>query len=307
MQTKLVFWRKIMTHVPVFYSDDYVLSRYAFDTTRKSKLITDSLVTNPIAGIDVRVPTPLTEKQLEEVHDSTYIRAVRTGTPKELAESQGFAWDAGFFAMVSSSNGGAVAAALASLQGGTAGSLSSGLHHARHKRGDGFCTFNGLVLAAKAALRAGANSVLILDLDAHCGGGTHSLIEQDSRIWQIDVATSSFDEYVPSVQTTLDILYSAKDYLPTVTKRLTEIVHRGPAFDLCIYNAGMDPYEGCDVGGLAGITMEILAAREHLVFDWARKQGMNLAFVVAGGYTGARLSWNELVRLHRMTLQAAVR
>src|SRR5260370_35742530 len=80
--------------------------------------------------------------------------------------------------MVLSANGGAVAAGLAALEQGVAGSLSSGLHHARHARGAGFCTFNGLVIAAREALAAGAASVLILDLDAHCGGGTASLIAE---------------------------------------------------------------------------------------------------------------------------------
>ena len=76
--------------------------------------------------------------------------------------------------MVLSSNGGAVAAGLAALEHGVAGSLSSGLHHARREKGAGFCTFNGLVIAAREALTAGARSVLILDFDAHCGGGTRS-------------------------------------------------------------------------------------------------------------------------------------
>ena len=75
--------------------------------------------------------------------------------------------------MVCASNGGAVAAARAARAGGVAGSLSSGLHHAGRDRGAGFCTFNGLVLAARAALSEGAARVLVLDLDAHCGGGTH--------------------------------------------------------------------------------------------------------------------------------------
>jgi len=50
------------------------------------------------------------------------------------------------------------------------GSLSSGLHHARRTHGAGFCTFNGLALAALTALEvltAGAQRVLILNLDAH--------------------------------------------------------------------------------------------------------------------------------------------
>src|SRR2546429_582741 len=90
--------------------------------------------------------------------DSCPVRrgAVETGLPRDLAESQGFVWGLGLWPMVLASNGGAVAAALAALQEGVAGSLSSGLHHARRGSGAGFCTFNGLVIAARAALAAGA-------------------------------------------------------------------------------------------------------------------------------------------------------
>lgn len=42
--------------------------------------------------------------------------------------------------------------------------------------GAGFCTFNGIAIAAKQALRRGAKRVLIIDFDAHGSGGTHSLI-----------------------------------------------------------------------------------------------------------------------------------
>lgn len=105
--------------------------------------------------------------------------------------------------MVVASTGGAVAAALAALQsGGSAGSLSGGLHHARRERGEGFCTFNGLALAGASALEAGAESVLILDFDAHCGGGTHPLIKDNPRIWQVDVSVDEFDDYTPSERCT---------------------------------------------------------------------------------------------------------
>jgi acetoin utilization deacetylase AcuC-like enzyme len=151
-----------------------------FETTRKAKWIAESLVTAPIDGVQIVAPTPLTEDEVVEVHDSAYVAAVRTGKPRHSAESQGFGWDAQLFPMVLTSNGGAVAAARAALAGErVAGSLSSGLHHARRAYGAGFCTFNGLAIAARAAMAAGARSVLILDLDAHCGGGTHSLISDE--------------------------------------------------------------------------------------------------------------------------------
>src|SRR4030095_4152195 len=168
--------------VTVFYSAQYVGSAYAFETTRKAKWGATSLASLPMRAVELLSPPSLSYKQLVEVHDPAYVDAVQTGLPRSLAESQGFSWDAGLWSMVLASNGGAVAAALAALRSGVAGSLSSGLHHARHGHGAGFCTFNGLALAARAALAAGAASVLILDLDAHCGGGAGSLIAGESRI-----------------------------------------------------------------------------------------------------------------------------
>ncbi|HZC01053.1 MAG TPA: hypothetical protein VE844_06740, partial [Gammaproteobacteria bacterium] len=115
--------------------------------------------------------------------------------------------------MVLASNGGAVAAGLAALENGVAGSLSSGPHHARCGSEAGFCTFNGLVIAASEALAAGVGSVLILDLDAHCSGGTASLIAGEPRIWQIDVSVSGYDSYSSSNRIRLDIVGKSRDYL----------------------------------------------------------------------------------------------
>ena len=134
----------------VFYSPDYVGAGFAFDTTRKAQWIAESLDASPIPGIELVEPEPLERWQIEEVHDPEYVEAVETGNPRSLAESQGFAWDPDLWTMVCASNGGAVAAALAALEDGVAGSLSSGLHHAKYDRGEGYCTFNGLVLAAHA-------------------------------------------------------------------------------------------------------------------------------------------------------------
>jgi len=292
--------------VKVFYSPDYVRSEYAFETTRKAKWIADSLVHDPIAGIEILTPRPLSNDEVLQVHTPEYVEAVRTGTPRGLAESQGFPWNEGLWPMVLASNGGVVEAALAALEDGVAGSLSSGLHHAHGGFGKGFCTFNGLVMAARAALGRDAKEILILDLDAHCGGGTASLIAGGSRVRQLDLSTSSFDAYRGTEQSTLGIVENGRDYLPHLDELLGRLDRRRASFSLCIYNAGMDPFEGCPTGGLAGVTREILAARERRVFGWCRDRRISIAFVLAGGYIGARLTQDELVALHRLTLEAAV-
>ncbi|MCA1554833.1 MAG: hypothetical protein LC737_10680, partial [Chloroflexi bacterium] len=125
------------------------------------------------------------------------------------------------------------------------------------------------------------------------------------RIWQLDIATNTFDIYAPRGQHTLDLVDDAREYLPTVRARLCELAACGPRFDLCLYNAGMDTHATCAVGGLCGITRETLAEREVLVFDWCASHEIPIAFVLAGGYTGVHMTQRALVDLHRLTLQAA--
>jgi acetoin utilization deacetylase AcuC-like enzyme len=286
----------------LFYSPEYAGAAHAFETTRKATWILESMQRHPIEGVVLQIPEPLAIEALLEVHDPAYIEAVRTGEPRRLAESQRFPWDPGLWPMVLASNGGMVAAALAALQDGVAGSLSSGLHHARRHRGHGYCTFNGLVLAAKAALRTGASSVLILDLDAHCGGGTAKMIGDDPRIAQIDVSVCRFDPYEPGGRCQSAIISDAEAYLPTIERFLAE----APDFDLCLYNAGMDPHEHSD-GGLRGITQTVLEERERLVFSWCRDRRIPVAFALAGGYLSKRLDREGLVTLHRLTIEEAAR
>lgn len=206
--------------------------------------------------------------------------------------------------MVLASNGGAVAATGAALRDGVAGSLSSGLHHARRDRGAGFCTFNGLALAAWTARDLGANRVLILDVDAHCGDGTHALTRELEWISHVDVSVNGFDRYEPSPRQSLTIVSEASGYLGAIQEQLARLEELA-RIDLCLYNAGMDPHENCAIGGLPGITAAVLAERERLVFGWCRGRQIPIAFVLAGGYTGGRLDQAGLAALHRLTIEQA--
>jgi acetoin utilization deacetylase AcuC-like enzyme len=274
----------------IFYSPLYTIATYSFERTRKSRW------SEPIVGIDLVAPEPARAAALSRVHDPEYVDAVRTGNPRELAKSQGFDWDSALWKMVCRSNGGVVAAVIEALRAGpVSGSLSSGLHHARRARGAGFCTFNGLVLAARAALDAGAHTVLILDLDAHCGGGTHELIQGDKRIWQMDVAVDDFDRYEPLGNNQLEMVHDGSGYLPTIERKLTWLEREAPRFDICLYNAGMDPFEGCSIGEMQGVTQKVLRDREAAVFSWCRMRGVPIAFVLAGGYLGPELESSGLV------------
>jgi acetoin utilization deacetylase AcuC-like enzyme len=296
------------SELTVFYSPDYAAAAHGFDTTRKAAAIAVSLEQHPIAGVRVEAPEPLTAEQIARVHAPEYVRAVETGTPRGLAESSGFGWDPGLWRAVCASNGGAVAAALHAFRSRrNAGSLSSGLHHAHRDAGAGFCTFNGLALAADALREAGAGRILIVDVDAHMGGGTNELVREIPGVVQVDIAVSwGFDRYrAPEAPGSLTVVESAEAYLGTIERTLHAL--DDTVFDVCLYNAGMDPHEDCDIGGLDGITTDVLRERERWFFEWVAGRQLPVAFVLAGGYASPpRLTNEAVVGLHRLTIEAAV-
>jgi acetoin utilization deacetylase AcuC-like enzyme len=295
-----------MSSLTIFYSPEFCVQGSSYETLQKAAWIAASLERRPIAGVELKAPRALQAEDLLAVHTERYLEAIRTGKPRWQAEAQGFKWCDSLWAAATASSGGAVAASLHALEnGGAAGSLSSGLHHARADVGEGCCTFNGLALAGRAAVAAGARRVLILDFDAHGGGGTWSLLSGDPAFVSLDVCTYDFDR-VPTSRRWRNVLVTRPElYLPTIERELAQIEDVS-SFDLCLYNAGMDPCELSDQG-LPGIKQSALAKREQMVFEWCRANGLPVAFVLAGGYLSPKLDRGGLVSLHRETIQAAAR
>ena len=54
-------------------------------------------------------------------------------------------------------------------------------HHAEPERAMGFCIFNNVAIAARAALEEGLERVLVLDYDAHHGNGTQAAFLHEER------------------------------------------------------------------------------------------------------------------------------
>ena len=292
-----------MSALSIYWGPEYNATDDDFDTLTKAGLVAGLVKENGVPGVRCRQPEAVSVEALEEVHSRDYVDAVRTGEPRSLAEGNNLSWCPRLFDAVRSSTGGMVAAALAALAEGSSGSLSSGLHHARRDRGNGYCTFNGLVLAALAAIVAGAARVLILDLDAHCGGGTASLIEGIGGVEQVDVSVNPFDHYESRPDARL-VMADGHDYLDVVERELRRIEAPG-SFDLVIYNAGMDPHE--QAGGVTGIRSDTLAEREDMVFQWAAGHGLPVAFALAGGYQSGGFTLDDVAGLHLLTIETAAR
>jgi len=229
------------------------------------------------------------------IHDQIYVNAVRTSEPRHLATSQGFPWDLGMYPMAIAHTAGLIAATHEALTNNcTSGSLSSGLHHASHRSGSGYCTFNGLAAAALYAVTAfNAARVLVLDFDAHSGGGTWNIIQRSmpQSVVQIDVSTSLFDTWTPEGESTMT--YSdVEDYRQSIREALDYAKTLKP-FDFVIYNGGMDPIND-------GVQEDVISYRERAVREFIGDTPA--IFALAGGYMSGGATYEDITAWHRMTL-----
>ena len=270
----------------IYYDDDYVLNS-GIETRTKAKPIAELIISEGVSGVELCSPRKATRQELEEVHSPEYLDSLWNGA-QDLLQS------------LLASTGGVLDAVDQALIDGFSASLSSGLHHAKRTHEEGFCYINGLVIAALRALHVHKlTDIGILDLDAHCGGGTFELIGNDARVRLADVSTDSYDSWKSfELRHHLKIVRDANNYLNEVEKALNHLI----GVQLLIYNAGMDPFEGCSIGGLTGITREILQRREKLVADWCRENKVPALFVLAGGYEGPNLDLEGVARLHLLTI-----
>ena len=302
----------------VFWNLDYASSKYAFDTTRKSQNIVNILNQEKHAGIEIADPNDsvevsIVEKLIADNLNDDYVRALRTGQPTSLSRSQGFDWDENIYPMARAHTHGLVASVNeVTTGGGRAGSLSSGLHHASQSSGMGFCTINGIALSAIYAAENGHNT-LILDFDAHCGGGTMKHIYAHKNITQIDVSTNSFDMYsgfseISSSQSDsaigstryvdgLHLLIKCNDgnkYMDCIERALHQAEKLVDDKTLVIYNAGID------VVDTRHIDEEVVAQREHMVSEWI--DGKPAIFALAGGYSSASRDRDSIAKTHILNI-----
>lgn len=285
----------------IFYHPDITKTAYAFDTTRKGADIADYLTGR---GWSITIPQPICVATAKAYHAATYIDALQAGEPRYLAESQGFEWDEMMWRSVTAQSGAMVDAAHYACRHGRAYALSAGFHHARSASGAGFCTLNGLAIATGEILAHYPDrTVIILDADAHCGGGTMNICADWDRLIHLDIHTSGYDAYAPQAPHRRQSVETAEKYLPTLRALLASVEARIKPGDLLVYNAGMDIHEDCRIGGREGITTDIIRQREHYVSEWALAHSLSVAACLAGGYAGGYLTHDTLVELHAMSVE----
>lgn len=267
-------------------------------------------------GVRLVAPTPIEEADLLRVHAPAYVAAVRTGAPRALAESQKFPWSPGLYPAVRLTNGAVLAAARSALQDGVAAAIASGFHHAHRERGEGFCTFNGLVVAAERLRAEGrVRNVAVLDLDLHYGNGTARLAATRPWLRALSVYGNDYCDNCAYRDVTVRQHADGANHwswaLPegcdgatlqaTLAEALPSLL-RGGRPELVLYQAGADPLRDDPYSPLALDRADLLA-RDRTVFAFLRAHGLPVAWTLAGGYTP---DVREVVAVHANTFRAAL-
>jgi acetoin utilization deacetylase AcuC-like enzyme len=215
--------------------------------------------------IEVVQPEPVTCEELCLAHDADYVRGVLSlkranGFGNHLPEvAASLVWTSG--AMLT--------AARLALQEACAVAPVSGFHHACHASGGGYCTFNGLLVAALVLHREGRiRRIGILDFDQHVGNGSSDIIRELHLDW--------IEHY--SAGAWWDEAAQAKRFL----EQIPAIVDRFARCDLLLYQAGADPHVDDPLGGW--LTTAQLRERDRRVFTACRSMRLPIAWNLAGGY-----------------------
>jgi acetoin utilization deacetylase AcuC-like enzyme len=301
--------------IPIFYHPGYFAPIGDSHTMpmRKFGLVADCLKAEPSA--EFHEPAPISMEDLRRVHTEEYIRAIETGEPRALAEEQKFPWSDKLFPAVRLTNGGVLAAAEKALETGLATALASGFHHSHGDHGEGFCTFNGLIVAldslkARGKIKLGA----VLDMDLHYGNGTASLAASRPHVTALsiygndywlnkpykDVETKRHEDGENHFCATLPNGCDEAQMLAILHANIDKLLSRGRP-DLILYQAGADPYMEDPYSPLK-LDHHALKARDKFVFSFCKAHGIPCAWVLAGGYTK---DTSKVVQVHVNTFHAA--
>jgi acetoin utilization deacetylase AcuC-like enzyme len=292
--------------VRAFYSDHFVLplpEGHKFPMAKYSRLRERILAEEIIAPRDLHEAPLAGLDQLRLAHDAGYVEAVVSGTlPQEVQRRIGFPWSPQMVERSRRSVGATIAAARAALDDGAAANLAGGTHHAFADRGEGFCVFNDVAVAARVLQQhRHARRIAIVDLDVHQGNGTAAIFRDDESVFTFSMHGDKnfpFRKEISDLDVPLADGTGDEDYLALLGTHLAEVLNRHQP-DFVFYLAGADPYEGDRLGRLK-LTIEGLRRRDQIVMEACTRARLPVAVSMSGGYA---TDIDAIVTIHANTIR----
>ena len=253
------------------------------------------------------VPPAATDEQLSLCHDPAYLDRVCAGTlTQQEIRRIGFPWSDKMVERSRRSTGATIAAARGALLDGAAANLAGGTHHAFADAGEGFCVFNDAAVAIRTLQTEGQiTRACVIDLDVHQGNGTASIFAGDASVFTLSMhGAKNFPlrKFPSDLDVPLEDFTGDAEYLLRLENALGTLADQAP-FDLAIYLAGADPFEGDRLGRMS-LSKQGLRRRDETVFQWCVQRRLPVAVTMSGGYAPGI---EDIVDIHASTLELAKR
>jgi acetoin utilization deacetylase AcuC-like enzyme len=296
--------------VKAYYCDHFVLplpDGHRFPMAKYRLLRERVLAEGIVDPADLREAVPASWADLALVHTPEYLRNVEHGTvPREIQRRIGFPWSPQMVERARRSVGATIQASRTALEDGTAANLAGGTHHAFADRGEGFCVFNDVAVAARVLLRdRSVARAAVVDCDVHQGNGTAAIFAGDDRVFTFSMHGAKnfpFRKETSDLDVMLADGVGDTEYLAVLGHHLPSVLERAQP-DVVFYVSGADPYHGDRLGRLT-LTIEGLRLRDALVFAECRGRGIPVVVTMAGGYA---TDVDAIVTIHANTLREAMR
>ena len=234
-------------------------------------------------------PNKASRSELVIGHDPYYVDNFLNGklSDKEIKRIGLTPWTPKLIPRTLRLMGGAIAALNHVVEnGGIAGNMAGGTHHAHYDFGSGYCIFNDLAVCALLALQKyNYERVAILDLDVHQGDGTATILQNIDGALTISLHCQEnfpFRKAVSDHDLELEANSSDEQFLQKVNQAIDIAIKFNP--QLILYQAGVDGL-ATDALGKLNITREGMAERNKLVFEMAVKHSIPTVVFMGGGYS----------------------
>jgi len=187
---------------------------------------------------------------------------------------------------------------------GIAMNIAGGTHHSFRDRGEGFCVFNDIAIAANSLLHKNeAQKILVIDLDVHQGNGTANIFEQEDRVFTFSMHGEK-NYPVRKERSNLDIGmpdHCDDDYYLKTLGRTLEPLLDEVQPDFIFYLSGVDVLETDKLGRLS-LTLQGCKTRDQMVMNACKRHQVPVMVSMGGGYSH---QIRHIVEAHANTFRLA--
>ena len=181
---------------------------------------------------------------------------------------------------------------------------AGGTHHAFKEKGEGFCVFNDIAIAANYLIHSNKfNNILIVDLDVHQGNGSASIFNGQGQVFTFSMhGAKNYPFRKEASHLDIGLPDGTEDdaYLKILFNILPRVIdqHRP---ELIFYQAGVDILTTDRLGRLS-VSREGCRKRDKYVMEICKKNKIPLVVTMGGGYS-PQLS--HIIEAHANTFRTA--